>query len=75
MYSNTESNQPPEVMKHIAISISKKLNQNSSNEEIFNSSKKEYEEALKQSDYKNIDLKYDPQKVETKKKKKKNYMV
>ena len=62
LYINTESNHPPEVIKHIPISINKRLNQNSSNEQIFNSSKKEYEEALKQSGYKNFDLKYDPEK-------------
>ena len=66
LYINTESNHPPEVIKHIPISINKRLNQNSSNEQIFNSSKKEYEEALKQSGYKNFDLKYDPEKTNTK---------
>ena len=63
LYINTESNHPPEVIKHIPISINKRLNQNSSNEEIFNSSKKEYEDALKQSGYKNFDLKYNPEKT------------
>jgi len=63
LYINTESNHPPEVIKHIPISINKRLNQNSSNEEIFNSSKKEYEDALKQSGYKDFDLKYNPEKT------------
>ena len=51
LYINTESNHPPEILKHIPISINKRLNQNSSNEKIFNESKKEYETALKQSGY------------------------
>ena len=59
LYINTESNHPPEVLKHIPISVNKRLNQNSSSEEIFNSSKKEYENALKQSGYKNFELKYE----------------
>ena len=62
LYINTESNHPPEIIKQIPISINKRLNQNSSSEKIFNNSKKEYEEALKQSGYKNFNLKYNPEK-------------
>ena len=58
LHINTESNHAPEVLKHILISIDKRLNQNSSDEKIFNFSKKQYEEALKQS-YKNFNLKYE----------------
>ena len=70
LYINTESNHPPEVLKHIPISINKRLNQNSSDEQIFNSSKKEYEEALKQSGYKNFNLKYETKKVKPKRNRK-----
>lgn len=63
LYINTESNHPPEIIKQIPISINKRLNQNSSSEQIFNASKTEYEEALKQSGYKNFDLKFDPVKT------------
>ena len=38
--------------------ISNRLSKNSSNEEVFNESKEEYENALKQSGYNNINLKY-----------------
>ena len=38
------------------------MNQNSSNEQIFNTSKTEYEEALKNSGYKDFELKYEPKK-------------
>ena len=75
LYINTESNHPPEVIKHIPISINKRLNQNSSNEQIFNSSKKEYEEALKQSGYKNFDLKYDPEKPTPKQNRKRKSLL
>ena len=62
LYINTESNHPPNIIKDIPISVNKRLNQNSSSKEIFNESKKEYEEALKQSGYKNFELKYNPEK-------------
>ena len=62
LYINTESNHPPEIIKQIPISINKRLNQNSSSEKIFNESKKEYEDALKQSGYKDFELKYNPEK-------------
>ena len=51
LYVNTSSNHPPQVIKHIPISISKRLNKNSSNEEIFNETKLEHETALKNSRY------------------------
>ena len=60
LYINTESNHPPEIIKQIPISINTRLNQNSSNENVFNSSKTEYEEALKNSGYKNFTLKFEP---------------
>ena len=62
LYINTESNHPPEIIKQIPISINNRLNQNSSNEQIFNSSKREYEEALKKSGYKDFELKFEPKK-------------
>ena len=55
-----------------------RLNQNSSSKKIFNESKKEYEEALKESGYKNFELKYNPEKQKPKKQqkqKKKYYLV
>ena len=62
LYINTESNHPPEIIKQFPISINNRLNQNSSNEQIFNTSKTEYEEGLKNSVYKDFKLKYEPKK-------------
>ena len=62
LYINTESNRPPEIIKQIPISINNRLNQNSSNKQIFNTSKTEYEEALKNSGYKDFELKFEPKK-------------
>lgn len=53
MYINTSSNHPPQVIKQLPTSISKRLSENSSNENIFNEAKGEYEKALKESGYSN----------------------
>ena len=52
-------------------SISEKLSKNSSNQEIFNTAKVEYEDALKTSGY-NIDLKFTNNKLEKRKTRKQN---
>ena len=75
LYINTESNHPPEIIKQIPISINKRLNQNSSSEEIFNNSKTEYEQSLKNSGYKNFELKYDPPKENHKKRSRKRDII
>ena len=69
LYINTESNHPPNIIKHIPININKRLNQNSSSKKVFDKSKKEYEDALKESGYKNFKLEYNPQKQQPKTKK------
>ena len=51
LYINTSSNHPPQVIKQLPTSISERLSNNSSSEEIFNASKYEYETALKNSGY------------------------
>ena len=51
LYINTSSNHPPSIIKQIPTSISRWLSDNSSNEEIFNTAKTEYETALKSSGY------------------------
>ena len=43
------SNHPPEILKRLPTSISELLSRNSSNKQIFDSVKPEYEEALKKS--------------------------
>ena len=59
LYINVNSNHPPQILKQIPISINNRLNQNSSNENIFNSSKRVYEDALKKSGFKNFELKFE----------------
>ena len=51
LYINTSFNHPPQVIKQLPTSFSKRLSNNSSSEEIFNVSKYEYETALKNSGY------------------------
>ena len=50
-YINTSSNYPPNIIKQLTKTISEWLSRNSSNIEIFNSSKLEYEDAVKKSGY------------------------
>ena len=52
VYINTQSNHPPCVIKQIPKSINSRLNNISSNEQIFKNSLKPYEEALKKSGHK-----------------------
>ena len=59
LYINVNSNHPPQILKQIPILINYRLNQNSSNENIFNSSKRVYEDALKKSGFKNFELKFE----------------
>ena len=60
LYIKKISNHPPQMKKQLPKIISDRLLMNSSNEEVFNESKGEYENALKQSGYNNINLKYQP---------------
>ena len=48
-YVHAMSNHPPHVKKNIPIAVNKRLCELSSNEEIFNESKKDYSDALKKS--------------------------
>ena len=50
----------PQIIKQLPKVINDRLSKNLSNEEDFNESKGEYENALKQSGYNNISLKYQP---------------
>ena len=58
LYINKNSNHPPQIIKELPKIINDRLSRNSSNSDIFNSSKEEYKTALKNSGYKNIDFKY-----------------
>ena len=57
-YIKKNSNHPPQIIKQLPKIIKNRLLENSSNENVFNESKGEYENALKQSGYTNISLNY-----------------
>ena len=63
LYIHSSSNHPPQIIKQLPNSISERLSKNSSNQEVFNTAKVEYEDALKKSGY-NVDLKYTDNKSE-----------
>ena len=48
-YVNTSSNHPPQIIKQLLISINNRLSNNSSNKQVFDMSKGEYEKALRES--------------------------
>ena len=70
-YIHSSSNYPPQIIKQLPNSIPERLSKNSSNEEIFNTTKVEYEDALKNFGY-NVDLKYINNKSEKPKTRKQN---
>ena len=51
LYVNTSSNHPPQIIKQLPTSISNRLSNNSSNKQVFEMSKGEYEKALRESGY------------------------
>ena len=57
LHVNKNSNHPPQIIKELPKTINDRY-RNSSNAEIFCASKVEYEAALKNSGYKNVDFKY-----------------
>ena len=56
LHQHTSFNHPPQVIKQLPTSISVRLSNNSSRKEIFNTSKCEYETALKNSGYQQTKL-------------------
>ena len=58
-YIHTESNHPPNIIKHIPASIENRLSNLSSTEILFKESIKHYEGSLRQSEY-NKKLTYKP---------------
>ena len=58
LYINKNSNHPPQIIKKLPKTINDRLCRNSSNVEIFHASKIEYETALRNSRYGNLDFKY-----------------
>ena len=51
LYINTASNHPPQVIKQLPQAINDRLSNNSTNKQIFDRAKPEYEEALKRSGF------------------------
>ena len=58
LYTNETSNHPPQIINQLPRIISDRLSKNSSNKEVFNTSKGQYEEVLKRSGYSNISLSF-----------------
>ena len=56
LYISKSSNHPPQIINQLPRINSDRLFRNSSNKEVFNTAKGEYEEALKRSGYSNISL-------------------
>ena len=54
LYINVNSNHPPKITKNLPDSISKRINKLSSEEDVFNSTKDFYSNALKSNGYKQI---------------------
>ena len=65
IYKHTSSNHPPSIIKQIPKSINRRLSDHSSNIDIFNKNIHIYENALKNSVYKQT-LEYTPPKKQTK---------
>ena len=51
LYLHTSSNQPLQIIRQMPNSVGERLSKNSSNQEIFEKSKAEYEEALSKNGY------------------------
>ena len=58
LYINKNSNHPPQIIKELPKIINDRLSRNSSDAEIFHASKVEYETALRNSGYKNVNFQY-----------------
>ena len=58
LYVNTSSKHPPRIIKQLPTSISNRLSNNSSNKQVFEMSKGEYEKALRESGYINVSIIY-----------------
>ena len=71
LYIHSSSNHPPQILKQLPNSIPERLSKNSSNQEIFNIVKFEYEDMLRKSGY-NVDLKHTNNKLEKQKMWKRN---
>ena len=57
LYVHTSTNHSPQIIKHLTISINKRLNENSSSEQTYNETKSEYVTALKNGGYHKLEIK------------------
>ena len=73
-YIHIHSNHPPSIIKQIPKAVSKRLNNNSHNTNIFNTAKEPYEQALKESGYKE-NLTYSQEKPKPKTKNRKRNTI
>ena len=71
MYININSNHPKNIIKQLPKTINKRINEISSNEEVFNKAAKFYNDALKDSGYEE-QLSYVPKSVNNEPKRRKN---
>ena len=55
---NAFSNHPPKIIKHLSTAVDERLSKNSSNEEIFNTSKVDYGKIVKESDFQSTKLEH-----------------
>ena len=58
LYINKSSNHPPQIINQLPKIINEGLSRNSSNEEVFNSSKCQYQKALRDSGYTGFEWKF-----------------
>ena len=73
-YVNANSNHPPAILKQIPKMVENRLTKNSSNSSLFNSIKKEYNDALKINGY-SYDIKYSDEKKSNKSRKRKRKCI
>ena len=69
LYIDARSNHPPNIIKNIPKMVEKRLTELSSNEEVFEEAKGDYEKALRESNFGNVDLKYEKEANKPKKRK------
>ena len=74
LYVHTLSNQPPQIIRQLPLSINERLCNNSCNETVFESTKLEYQEALRKRSYKST-LKYKPKTTLGKNRNRRKYIV
>ena len=75
LYINAKSNHPPNIIKQLLDSFSRRISDNSCNEDEFNKAMTEYETALKSSGHKIFSSDQDLLLVESKKKKKRKRKI